>query len=76
MNAVRPEHYEGTHVAEGCFDLPTRTIIDPDYGTVVESTWELTGDELAEVLQSKRIRLKIVGGQPPVMLEVVHHKEP
>ena len=59
MEAVRPDDYPGTHVAKGYFDLPTKVIDDPDYGQIVESTWELSADELAHVLQTKRIRLKV-----------------
>ncbi len=71
MKTVRPDDYPHTHVAEGCADLPTKVIDIPGIGLVVESTWELDGDELAQILQTKRIRLTVVGGQPPVKLEVV-----
>lgn len=75
MNPVKLDHYESTHILVGCRNLPTRVIIDNKMGPVVESTWELTGEELADILQTKRVRLKIVGGQPPVLLEVVKEGE-
>lgn len=70
MKAVRTPDMDGTHVAADCYDLPTRTVEDPEYGTIVESVWELEGDELMSILETKRIRLSIVGGQPPVILQV------
>ena len=70
MKAVRTRDMTGTHIAKGCFDLPTKIVHDPEYGLIVESVWELDGEELMEILQSKRVRLRIVGGQPPVSLQV------
>ncbi len=70
MKPVQTDDMTGTHIKEGCLDLPTKTVHDSDYGEVVESVWELDGDELMKILESKRIRLHCVGGQPPVWLTV------
>jgi len=56
-----------THGGEGYNDLPTH--VDTENDQIV-SCWELSGDELAEVLQTKRIWLVVQGQtQPPVNIE-------
>ncbi len=48
-----------------CADLYVR-----QDGNVYESAWEPTPDELAAIAAGKPIILRIVGSQPPVMIEV------
>ena len=76
MKPVRAnDDYIFTYKAVGCADLPSKIVEIPQLGRGVETTWELTGEELAHILQTKCIRLTLVGGQPPVLLEVVEPEE-
>jgi hypothetical protein len=71
MKSVRADGYDSTHRGSGCRDLPTRVIDVPSFGKAVQTVWELDGEELAAILQTGRLRLTIIGGQPPVLLEVI-----
>lgn len=54
-------------VAPACGDL--HAYVDDDSGEIV-SCWELDGEELMEVLRTKRIWLRIVSSeQPPVTVQ-------
>lgn len=59
-----------TMTDEQCNPLPTKKTTNGDF-PCVESVWELTEEEIAIVLKSRRIRLGIIGnGIPPVYLQV------
>lgn len=66
------EGAEGNYVADGPIkDLPTAETPYDDgtnTGKVVWSCWELTDDELAEVLQTKRVWLGCLNLQPAVIV--------
>lgn len=72
---MRPIDVEGltTSVlaAEGCDDLPARVVHDPQLGKVIETYWQLEDDEIVAIMETKLVRLSILGGQPPVMMRVV-----
>ena len=70
--AVQTAESNVTYKADGCFDLPT-TVKQTPTGRVIESVWELDGDELMAIMQTKRIRLTVHGNAlPPVLVEVVN----
>lgn len=51
-----------------CLSLPTKKTTNGQYPSI-ESVWELSDEELALVLKSKRIRLGVLGnGMPPVYM--------
>lgn len=59
---------------EQCSSLPAKQhIIDIEdcKFNAIESVWQLSDDEIREVLQSKRIRLRVIAnGMPPVALMI------
>ncbi|KKN32455.1 hypothetical protein LCGC14_0813720 [marine sediment metagenome] len=63
---VKFEGYNTTFVADGCGDLPAYA-----HGRVsdeqVVTCWELSGEELMEILRTKRVWLRVWGdAHPPV----------
>ncbi|RZN30466.1 hypothetical protein [Bradyrhizobium sp. Leo121] len=55
-----------------CLHLAVRASAD---GTRWESAWEPTPDELKALNEGSPVILRVVGGQPPVMLYVEPYKE-
>lgn len=50
--------------------------IEGEKFNAIESVWELTDDEIKEILESKRIRLRVVAnGMPPVVLMIEPKEE-
>lgn len=54
----------GSMTDEECGSLPVHATQD---GRCV-SCWEMTDDELADIMKTKRIYLHIWGGQPPAFI--------
>jgi hypothetical protein len=55
---------------EHCNSLPVKITENGEYPSV-ESVWELSEDELLEVIESGRIRVGILGSSmPPIYLQV------
>lgn len=63
-----------------CQSLPAKQHhidIEGSKFNAIESVWELTDEEIREVLQSKRIRLRVIAsGMPPVELMAEQSDEP
>lgn len=56
-------------VGEGCEPLPVVRCLGAGGGTVLVSEWELSAEEIVQVLQTGRIWLQVCGSaQPPVWL--------
>ena len=58
--------------AEGCFDLPAVRATDANTGAdEIETCWELSDDELEQIVKNKRVYLYVRGRSiPPVLLTV------
>lgn len=71
MRPIRVEHSTHTYTAPSCQELPA-TVADYGDGTKgVETVWELTEEERAEVARTGRIYLLIRGTVvPPVSMSV------
>jgi hypothetical protein len=76
MNVIKLPQTDVIATAPGCFDLPMAqaVIIEGDSMKVCLVTcWELTDEELTEVIKTKRLYLRLMTAQtPPVSLEVVN----
>lgn len=70
MRAIRMDYSNITYTAEGCFDLPATILHNEQTGhDEVETVWELSDEELAQVMESKRVYLYIMGTRvPPVLI--------
>ncbi len=69
MTPIRMDYSNVTYVADGCFDLPAAVIKREDGGEEVETVWELSEDEIEQLVREKKIYLYIMGRQvPPVFL--------
>lgn len=71
MRPIRVEHSTHTYTAPGCWELPA-TVADNGDGTKsVETVWELTEEERAEVARTGRLYLLIHGTVvPPLSMSV------
>ena len=64
MNPIKTLTTNAVYVAEGCEDLPaTQGAMDTDAGTIpiVETAWELSKEELEEVVKTGRIYVRFIG---------------
>lgn len=53
-----------------CYDLPCKMTTNGKF-PAVESVWQLSDEEIAMIIKSKRIRLGIIGGgMPPTYIQV------
>ena len=69
MTPIRTEYSNVTYTAEGCFDLPATIASRQDGSQEVETVWELTEEELEQIIKDRRVYLYIMGRQmPPVFL--------
>ena len=69
MIPVRTDYSNVTYTAEGCFDLPATIARLPEGHEEVETVWELTDEELAEVQRTGKIYMYILGRSvPPISL--------
>lgn len=76
VKAIRTDYANITYVADGCFDLPATICQRSEGGEVVETVWELSDEELEQVMKDRRIYLYIMGRQvPPVLLSAESYRE-
>lgn len=70
MKAVRADYSNITYTGEGCFDLPATILGNPQTGGEdVETIWELSDEELEQVIKNRRVYLYIMGTRvPPVLI--------
>jgi hypothetical protein len=70
MKPIRTETTNAIYTLEGCNDLPvTKYTNDANLETGVESCWELTPEEIEQVVKTGKIFLYIQGQfVPPVLL--------
>ena len=69
MTPIRTEHSNITYTAEGCYDLPATLVKLPDGHEEVETVWELTDEEIEQIIQNRKVYLYIIGRSvPPVCL--------
>ena len=69
MTPIRTDYSNVTYTAEGCFDLPATIADRQDGSQEVETVWELSDEEIEQVITDRRIYLYIMGRQvPPVFL--------
>lgn len=77
MTPVKTEYSNINYIAEGCGDLPA-TLCKTSDGTIeAETVWELSEEELAQVIKDRRVYLYVYGGHvPPVALftksQIIH----
>jgi hypothetical protein len=66
-NFVKPE----SMTEEQCGELPVMVVPDPDLKVnICISCWELSLEEILEIVKTGRLWLSVYGGQPPVLLQV------
>ena len=72
MKPVETEHSNAVFVLEGCLDLPATKCHDKQNGTsYVESCWEMTEEERAEVMKTGRVFVTMMGETvPPLLVSV------
>lgn len=69
MNPVITKNTNITFTAEGCEDLPATVMQYGDGAQAIETCWELSPEDLAEVNRTGKVYLRVIGaGQPPVCL--------
>ena len=64
MNPIRTLTTNALYVAEGCEDLPaTQGEMQTDAGPIpiVETAWELSVDEIEEVVRTGRVYVRFIG---------------
>lgn len=70
MIPVKTETTNAVFVAECCEDLPATTCHDDNGINYVETCWELSDEELAEVIKTKRIYVNTIGTEVnPIRVE-------
>lgn len=69
MIPVKTDYANIVFTAEGCEDLPGTLAVNENGFPEVETCWELSEEELAQVTQTRRIFLYTMGrGVPPMLL--------
>ena len=69
MTPIKIPYSNITYTAEGCHDLPATLVQLPDGHEEVETVWELTDEEIEQIVRDRRIYLYIIGRSgPPVCL--------
>ena len=71
MTPIKTDYSNVTYTADDCFDLPATIASRQDGSLEVETVWELTEEELEQIIKDRRVYLYIMGRQmPPVFLSV------
>lgn len=69
MKPIKTEYSNVIYTAEGCYDLPATLVRLPDGHEEVEVVWELTDEEVEQVVRDRRVFLYLVGRSiPPLSL--------
>ena len=70
MNPITTERTNVTYTAEGCSDLPASILMNPESGNwEVETCWELSDEEVEQIIKDRKIYLYIQGkAVPPLLL--------
>lgn len=72
MIPVKTDYANIVFTAEGCRDLPGTLAVNEKGIPEVETCWELSNEELAQVIETRRIFLYTVGRTvPPMALTTV-----
>ena len=77
MIPVITEYSNIKYTAKGCRDLPATLCKNSDGTIETETVWELSEEELAQIIKNKRVYLYVYGGHvPPVALytesQIIH----
>lgn len=77
MIPVKTDYSNIHYTAEGCEDLPATLCKTPDGTIEAETVWELSDEELAQIINNRRVYLYVYGGHvPPVALftesQIIH----
>lgn len=65
MKPIKTDYSNIIYVAKGCNDLPATLIKSPCGKDEVETCWELTDEEVEQVVKDKRVYLYIMGRSVP-----------
>lgn len=69
MKPIKADYSNITYVAEGCLDLPATIAKLPDGHEEVETVWELSDEEVEQIVKDRKIYLYIIGRSvPPLCL--------
>ena len=71
MKPVTTNTTNTTFVADGCFDLPGTRYKYDDGTPGVETCWELSDEEVQEIVQNKKIFVYMAGHTVPPMFVAV-----
>lgn len=68
MKPIKADYSNITYTADGCGDLPA-TLVETVDGPQIESVWELTDEEIEQILKDRKIYLYVCGrSMPPVLV--------
>lgn len=65
MTPIKTRYSNITYVAEGCNDLPATLTKNSSGQDEVETCWELTDQEVEQIMKDKKIYLYIMGTAVP-----------
>lgn len=68
MIPIQTDYSNITYVAEGCGNLPATLFEDQNGNYEVETVWELTDEEVEQIVKEKKLYLYIEGRQVPPLL--------
>lgn len=71
IKAVAPNGCNTVFKLYGCLDLPAKKL-EEDGRSVIETEWELSAEQLARIIETKRISIAVIGESiQPISVQVV-----
>lgn len=71
IKAVPPDGFNTIFKLGGCLDLPAKKFEENDCH-VIETEWELSAEQLARIIETKRISIAVIGKSiQPISVQVV-----
>lgn len=71
IKAVAPNGCNTVFKLYGCLDLPAKKL-EEDGRSVIETEWELSAEQLARIIETKRISIAFIGESiQPISVQVV-----
>ena len=71
IKAVAPNGCNTVFKLYGCLDLPAKKL-EEDGRSVIETEWELSAEQLARIIETKRISIAVIGKSiQPISVQVV-----
>ena len=71
IKAVAPNGCNTVFKLYGCLDLPAKKL-EEDGRSIIETEWELSAEQLARIIETKRISIAVIGESiQPISVQVV-----